>query len=116
MLSWHSRLRNDWGNAVIEFLFFWVTALVVIVQLSVSVGQDIQRRSAGLSLANESLRTWQLTGNKSDAETAAFFTANTYKIRPDDWRLQFDDLCTTKGVQRVTVSIEGVTQIAQGYC
>lgn len=116
MPSWRLRLPSESGNAVIEFVFFMIVALAFVVQLSVVVSQDIRVRSAAQSLANESLRTWQITGEQSDALTAARFTAKTYELRPNGWRLQFEDFCVAKGLYRVRVDIEGVTQIAQGFC
>lgn len=111
-----SRLDEDRGNALIEFVFLFCTALVLTIVASSRVELEIRSHSAAFAIANEALRTWQLTQDRLAASQAARLTSETFGITATNWQLNLEDQCGSSGRQTATAKVNGVVEVAIGFC
>lgn len=116
MRSWRAKLNDDCGNALIEFVFLFCTALVFMIVATAQVELEIKRHAAAFAIANEALRTWQLTQDQSSAIVAAGLTAETFDVRANSWQVKFEDLCGSASRQVVSANVSEVSEVAVGYC
>ena len=77
---------------------------------------QIKRHAAAFAIANETLRTWQLTQDRSAAIEAARRTAETFEVQANNWQVNFEDLCGAVSQQSVSAKVSEVSEVAVGYC
>ena len=116
MSQLHSRLQSDDGNALLEFVLFFATGLLLIILLSANFEREIRARSAALSIANESLRAWQISQDWQAAKNAANSAAAVFKLEPSQWSLLLEDRCSDNHGYRVVAKVGEVTERVQGVC
>lgn len=116
MSQQHSRLQSDDGNAVLEFVLFFATGLLLIILLSANFEREVRARSAALSIANESLRAWQISQDAKVAQNSANSTAAVFALEPNAWSLLLDDRCAGDEGYLVVAKVSGVTERVQGVC
>ncbi len=111
-----SRLRSDQGNSVLEFVVFFAAGLFLIFALSSNFESDLRSRMAALSMANDALRVWQISGELHAAKSAAAQTALAFLFDQDEWTISFDENCTSGNFQKVESRVGQVIEVAQGAC
>lgn len=77
---------------------------------------EIKRHAAAFAIANEALRTWQLTQDQSSAIEAARLTAETFAVQANNWQVKFEDLCGSASQQAVSAKVSEVSEVAVGFC
>lgn len=115
---WHpaSRLRSDRGNSVLEFVSFYAAGLLLIFALSSNFESELRARMAALSMSNEALRVWQISGNIQQAKNAATQTAATFLLDQNSWQIRFEDSCSSGRLQSVQSKVGRVIEVAHGGC
>lgn len=111
-----SRFRSDSGNAVLEFVAFYAAGLFLILSLSAGFESELRSRMAALTMANEALRVWQISGELQQAKTTAAQTALAFLVDQDKWTISFDDACTTQNLLKVESRVGRVIEVAKGAC
>jgi Ser/Thr protein kinase RdoA (MazF antagonist) len=111
-----SRLQSEAGNSVLEFVLFFTLGLILIVSLSASLESEFRARMATLSIANEALRVWQISGDLGRANVAAAQTALVFFLDQGRWAIDFDDACSSANLQSVEVRVGQVIERARGTC
>ena len=111
-----SRLGDERGNALIEFVFIFCTALVLTIAASSRVELEIRSHSAAFAIANEALRTWQLTQDRLAASKAAGLTSETFGQTAANWQLNLEDQCGSRSRQTATAKVNEVVEVAIGFC
>lgn len=112
----HSRCQSDSGNALLEFVLFFAAGLLLIILLSANFDREVRARSAALSIANESLRAWQITQDAKVAQNSAKSAAVIFQLEPNQWSLLLDDRCASEAGYRVVATVSGVSERVQGVC
>lgn len=81
---------------------------------------ELRSRTAALSIANEALRSWQISGDSAQAEAAALEAAKVFSLERKNWFASLEGDCSVSnsgaGSARVAVKVRGVIEIAQGPC
>ena len=116
MSQQHSRLQSDDGNALLEFVVFFATGLLLIILLSANFEREVRARSAALSIANESLRAWQISQDWQAAKNAANSAATVFQLEPNQWSILLDDRCAGEEGYLVVATVGGETERVQGVC
>lgn len=116
MSQQRSRPQSDSGNALLEFVLFFAAGLMLIILLSANFEGEVRARSAALSIANESLRAWQISEDAKSAQNAANSAAAVFQLEPNTWSLLLDDRCPGDSGYRVVAKVSGVTESVQGVC
>ena len=111
-----SKLRSDLGNSILEFVVFFAAGLFLIFALSSNFESDLRSRMAALSMANDALRVWQISGELHQAKSAAAQTALAFLFDQDEWKISFDENCTSGNFQKVESRVGQVIEVAQGAC
>ena len=101
---------------MLEFVIFFTLGLLLIVSLSASLESEFRARMATLSMANEALRVWQISGDLGRANAAAAQAAQVFKINQGLWLIDFDDACSSANLQSVEVRVGQVIERARGTC
>jgi hypothetical protein len=112
----HSRPQSDSGNALLEFVLFFAAGLLLIILLSANFEREVRARSAALSIANESLRAWQISQDAKVAQNAANSAAAVFRLEPKQWSLSLEDRCAGEAGYRVVATVSGVSERVQGVC
>jgi hypothetical protein len=112
----HSRLQSDDGNALLEFVLFFATGLLLIILLSANFEREVRARGAALSIANESLRAWQISQDANVAQNSANSAAAVFQLEPSQWSLFLEDRCSSNHGYRVVAMVGGVRESVQGVC
>lgn len=116
MSQQHSRLQSDDGNALLEFVLFFATGLLLIIVLSANIEREVRARSAALSIANESLRAWQISQDRQVANGSANSAATVFQLEPNQWSILLDDRCPVGEGYLVVAKVSGVTERVHGVC
>ncbi len=116
MSQQHSRPQSDSGNALLEFVLFFTAGLLLIILLSANFEREVRARSAALSIANESLRAWQISQDLQVAKNSANSAAAIFQLEPNSWSLLLDDRCPGDDGYRVVANVSGVSERVQGVC
>lgn len=112
-----SRSPSEAGNAVLEFVLFFTVGLVLIVSLTSNFEANLRGRTAALNIANQSLRAWQITSDRSLAQQAAADAAAVFLLKASNWSAVYDFGCSAQSrIAEVTVKIGQVSERAQGAC
>jgi hypothetical protein len=101
---------------LLEFVLFFTFGLLLIVILTANFEREVRARSAALSIANESLRAWQISQDARVAQNSANSAAGVFQLEPKTWSLLLDDRCAGNTGYRVVATVSGVTESAQGVC
>lgn len=116
MRQWPGKPGEDSGNALVEFVFLFCTALVLAIIASSRVELEIRSRSAAFAIANEVLRTWQLTSDHQAVGDAARYTAETFGVSASNLKFSLEDQCEAGGWQSATAKVNEVIEVAHGFC
>jgi hypothetical protein len=101
---------------LLEFVLFFATGLLLIIVLSANFEREVRARSAALSIANESLRAWQISQDANVAQNSAKAAAAVFQLEPNQWSLLLDDRCVGDQGYLVVVTVSGVIERVQGVC
>lgn len=111
-----SRPQNDNGNALLEFVLFFAAGLLLIVLLSANFEREVRARSAALSIANETLRAWQISQDSQIALNSADAAAAVFELESTQWSLSLESRCPSTEGYRVVATVSEVTESVQGVC
>ena len=111
-----SRLRSEGGNAVLDFVAFYAVGLFLILTLSANFESELRSRMAALTMANEALRVWQMSGQAQEAKNAAAQTALAFLVDQDEWTITVNDACSSSKLRKVEARVGRVIEVAQGDC
>ena len=116
MRWFRSKLQSDHGNSIIEFVFVFCFGLVTVLAMSAEVERNIRGHYAALSIANETLRTFQLSESESAAISAAQQAAETFGLKTADFEVLIGDSCSSQGDIRVVARVREIEEYANGRC
>lgn len=116
MSQQRSRPQSDSGNALLEFVLFFAAGLLLIILLSANFEAEVRARSAALSIANESLRAWQISQDSNAAQNSANSAAAVFRLETKQWSLMLDDRCAGDEGYLVVATVSEVTERVQGVC
>ena len=116
MRWFRSKLQSDAGNSIIEFVFIFCFGLVAVFALSSEVERNIRGHFAALSLANETLRTFQLHENEAQALIAAKLAAETFRLDTNEYEVSFTVSCISQNKVEVFARVRGVEEVARANC
>jgi hypothetical protein len=111
-----SRLQSDRGNSVIEFVFVFCFGLIAVLALSSEVERNIRGHYAALSIANETLRSFQLSENETSAIDSAERAAKTFGLHTPDFEVSISASCLAQGGLQVIARVREIEEIANGRC
>jgi hypothetical protein len=111
-----SRLQSDRGNSIIEFVFVFCFGLIAVLALSSEVERNIRGHYAALSLANETLRSLQLSESEPTAIGAAQQAAKTFGLQTPDFEVLISASCLAQGEIKVIARVREVEEFANGRC
>ena len=111
-----SKLQSDEGNSIIEFIFIFCFGLVAVFALSSEVERNIRGHFAALSIANETLRTFQLQESEEQALRAAYLAAKTFRLPPTDFEVSLQASCVAQGKVEVVTRVRGIEETSRGNC
>jgi len=111
-----SKLTSDSGNALLEFALFFTLGLVLVLTASADFEIDLRSRSAALAIANEGLRTMQLTADPQLVGKAAASAAEVFELPRSAWSVSFSSACDAGESFKISATVREVTEYAQGAC
>ena len=111
-----SRLQSDLGNSIIEFVFVFCFGLIAVLALSSEVERNIRGHYAALSIANETLRSFQLSENETSAISASQQAARTFGLLAADFEVSIRASCSAQGDLQVIARVREIEEIANGRC
>ena len=116
-MQWfRSKLQSDSGNSIIEFVFIFCFGLVAVFALSSEVERNIRGHFAALSIANETLRSFQLQESEAQAMVVANLAARTFRLQPTDYEVSLREQCAAKGKVEVVARVRGIDEVASANC
>ena len=116
-MQWcRSKLQSDVGNSIIEFVFIFCFGLVAVFALSSEVERNIRGHFAVLSIANETLRSFQLQESEAQAIAVANLAARTFRLQPTDFEISVREQCGAIGKVEVLARVRGVEEVARANC
>ena len=116
MRWFRSKLQNDRGNSVIEFVFVFCFGLIAVLALSAEVERNIRGHFAALSIANETLRSLQLSESEPTAIGAAQQAANTFGLLPSEFEVFISSSCSTQSEIKIIARVRETEEFANGHC
>ena len=116
MRWFHSKLQSDHGNSIIEFVFVLCFGLIAVLALSAEVERNIRGHYAALSIANETLRSFQLSESESAAIGAAQQAAETFGLQPSDFEVLIVANCSSQPEINVIARVREIENFAHGRC
>ena len=111
-----SKLTSDSGNALLEFVLFFTLSLALVLTSSGGFESNLRSRSAAMAIANETLRTLQLTADPRLAAQAAASAAEVFELPKSAWSVSIPSSCGAFETVRVSTRVREVTEHAQGAC
>ncbi len=105
-----TKWRSESGNSVIEFVFIFCLGATAILTMSLNVETALRDHFAALSIANETLRTWQLTESEIFAKRAAESVARTFLLDPSLVNVTLESSCS------IRVVVRGSIETARANC
>lgn len=110
------KLRRDNGNALLEFVLFFTLGLALLIAASAGFESNLRSRSAAMAIANEALRTLQLTSDHRLAVQAATSAAEVFELPRGAWSVSIPSSCGAFENVRISARVREVTEHAQGDC
>jgi hypothetical protein len=111
-----SKSTSDRGNALLEFVLFFTLALALVFASSAGFESNLRSRSAALAIANETLRTFQITADSRLAAQAAASAAEVFELPRGVWSVSIPNSCGAFETVLVSTRVREVTEYAQGAC
>ena len=111
-----SKLTSDSGNALLEFVLFFTLGLALVLAASAGFESNLRSRSAAMAIANEALRSLQLTAELRLAAQAAAYAAEVFELPEGAWSVSIPSSCRAFENVRVSARVREVTEHAQGSC
>lgn len=116
MRALRSKYRSDGGNAIVEFIFLFCIATTSLLVLALQVESQNRDHLAALSLVNETLRTYQLTGSRSSALIAAERVAQVFGLPVSARTIELQDFCSTRSLILVQASVREAIEVTSANC
>ena len=116
MRWFRSKLQSDHGNSIIEFVFVFCFGLIAVLALSAEVERNIRGHFAALSIANETLRSFQLSDSETSAIDAARQAAKTFGLQTADFEVLISAACSTQGEIKIIARVRETEEFANGSC
>lgn len=116
MPAHRSKLRSESGNAIVEFIFVFCIATASLLVLALQVELQIRAHLAALSLANETLRSYQLSGSRDSALQAAERAAQVFGLPASARTLELQDFCSVRSLILVRASVRDAVEVASANC
>jgi hypothetical protein len=111
-----SKSTSDSGSALLEFVLFFTLGLALVLAASAGFESNLRSRSAAMAIANEALRTLQLTADSRLAAQAAASAAEVFELPQGAWSISIPNSCGAFENVRVLARVREVTEHAQGSC
>jgi hypothetical protein len=109
-------LQSDVGNSIIEFVFVFCFGLIAVLALSSEVERNIRGHYAALSIANETLRSFQLSESETSAIDSAERAAKTFGLLPSEFEVFISASCLVQGEIKVIARVRELEEFANGRC
>ena len=116
MRWFRSKLQSESGNSIIEFVFVFCFGLIAVLALSAEVERNIRGHYAALSIANETLRSFQLSESETSAIDAAQQAAKTFGLQAADCDVLISASCPTLGEIKIIARVRETEEFANGRC
>lgn len=110
------QLKNDSGNAVIEFVAIGLIAQLIIFSFVIRLGIDFRSNLAATSIARQTLRAFQLTGSDTEAFNIANQVIQVFGFQANDARVAIQNLCAQQSLIVVEATVRGKAHVAKGIC
>lgn len=111
-----SKSTSDSGNALLEFVLFFTLGLALVLAASAGFESNLRSRSAAMAIANEALRTLQLTADLRLGAQAAASAAEVFELPEGAWSISIPRSCGAFEDVTVSARVREVTEYAQGAC
>lgn len=111
-----SRLQSDRGNAVLEFVFIFAAGAAALLIFALQAELQLRDHLAALSMANETLRTYQLTQSESQALAAASSVASLFKLPGSAVQVSLQNQCLGSATFSVTAQVRDAIEVASATC
>ena len=109
-------LLNDRGNAVIEFVFIFTAGAAALLIFALQAELQLRDHLAALSVANETLRTYQLTESESRAITAASSVVEFFNLPNSVVRVDLQNVCAASKTILVRAQVREAIEVASANC
>lgn len=109
-------MRNDRGNAVVEFVVIGLIAQLVIFGFVIRLGSDFRSDLAASAIARQTLRAMQLSGQELDAMSIANQVVAVFGLPESSAHVSIRDACAKQGAIEVEVRVRGKNHVAKGFC
>ncbi|MEY4293854.1 MAG: hypothetical protein RIR29_504 [Actinomycetota bacterium] len=90
--------------------------LIAVLALSSEVERNIRGHYAALSIANETLRSFQLLESETSAFSAAQQAAKTFGLPAADFEVFIRASCSAQGDVKVMARVREIEEVANGRC
>lgn len=116
MPALRSRYRSESGNAIVEFILVFCVATASLLVLALQVELQVRDHLAAFSLANETLRSYQLTGSRDSALLAAESAARVFGLPVTSQKVELQDFCSTRSFIVVQASVREAVEVTSANC
>lgn len=109
-------MKSERGNAIVEFIALGLVGQLLIIGFVIQLGLDFRSEIAAQAIARQSLRSFQLTGQKSQATDMANLVSSVFGLPEAVVNISLVDDCSSAGLAEAVVRVRGRTQSAKGFC
>jgi hypothetical protein len=109
-------LKNERGNAIVEFVAIGLLAQLAIFAFMIRLGSDFRSGLAAETIARQTLRSFQLTGQQAAALEMANLVYTVFGLTRENPPVEIRDNCANSGLVEIVVNIRGKIQSAKGFC
>ena len=110
------KYRSESGNAIVEFILVFCVATASLLVLALQVEVQIRDHLAALSLANETLRSYQLSGSRDSALLASDSAAKVFGLPTSERTIELQDFCSSRSLILVQASVRDAVEVASANC
>ena len=116
MRQLRSKLQSDRGNAVLEFVFIFAVGASALLVFALQAELQLRDHLAALSMADETLRTYQLTQSESQALAAASSVAALFKLPDSVVQVSLQNQCLVSATFSVKTQVREAIEVASAAC
>lgn len=109
-------MKSDSGNAVVEFVAIGLIAQLLVIGFLLRVGSDFRSEMAASSIARQTLRTLQLSGQQGEALSMGNQVRELFGIPDTSASIQIQESCQSQGSITTTVEVRGKRHVSTGFC
>lgn len=107
---------DERGNALVEFIALGLVGQLILFGFLIRLGVDFRSQLVAESIARQTLRSAQLTGNSDSGLATAKQAAQVFGIAMNEVQVNFLDSCSSQNFLSATVKVRGKQYVARGFC